>query len=896
MNKRKLAAILLLALLTVSVVSIFQPTFHFISSVAATDFFDDGFEHGQLNPSPGVWTSNFTEVDGNSSLSVVTDFPHSGTYCMNATIQSRAAWTSAYAQYDLSPIQPIISTRFYVNISSYPTSQTPSLFESSSSLTILTLRISSNGNLSLYYRNTTAGGFETISSNTQISLNTWTALEVNCSVLATGYIHVFKNDEEVADLAIVEVNNTDAGSHWHYKLGIINGYNTDAQAFFDDVVIADSHIGFSSSGYEVTAASGGIDDLQAAIDEVYAQGNGTVYIPAGTFTFDPNGTAFGKDNKPTGVKSYGGIDIIGAGASQTILNETQDPPVIGYAGTSMISVDGTNEIPFRISGIKFQGHITRENVSAVGLQICGGTDFRIDNCWFDSFDSQGINAKGAVYPAGANRGVIDHCNFTNSYKEVAHPDSDEWKWGYGVIVWSLNPDTWADFDTILGEYYEATNVVYIENCWFNACRHAVSESQGGYYVIRYCNITNNVLPNYGSIDTHGFNKGRGCEAYNNTVTATLGYGAAQAVWLRGGENTVFDNTFINCSHGIQIYSESTAFYQVKNSYFWDITMDGGGTWFQNNAPTDYTENVTYFLYERPDYTSFTYPHPLTYADMPPTYGSISSNETVAGEPCLISVLFNDNYGLSHYASQDNNTGTLTWSNGTFSTTPQWLNRTLNPLNTTDGQVVRWRVGANDTADQWTWISWQYIPLEGASDRFYFGFRFRCLDDEDVSTSITWTLSNASGSIEYTNASTVLSPTSYTLSVTYVEHEINSTSLTTSTHGNTTITFNLNMKEVTVGYIAFNTTITTMPVYADSPRSLVVDPTASAATLVVVAVARNCTHIMKGTSNMTTWTYTTSPSNHITFTVTSMDILAFWIDKPPIKVNGIEVIVKVNGVS
>jgi hypothetical protein len=358
----------------------------------------------------------------------------------------------------------------------------------------------------------------------------------------------------------------------------------------------------------VMARSGSIDDLQAAINAVHAQGGGTVFIPAGTFPFDPNGTLVGPDGRPCGVKSYGGINIIGAGSGQTILNETKDVPY-SPSNIAMITVDGLNELPFRISGIRFQGFVTNESTGNTGLTVFGASDYRIDNCWFDSFTGQGVQAvNGGVN--GVNRGVIDHCNFTNSYK-LKTPPSGGWLWGYGIIVWNLYDLAWSNITTLLGRYYGAHDIAYVENCWFDRCRHAISESQNGYYVIRYCNITNEVPPNFGSIDVHGFNFGRGCEVYNNTVTATSGYGAAQAVWLRGGTSTVFNNTFVNCLYGVMLFSESDLQHQVQNTYIWGNTMVGGGTAFADQSNGAYTQNVTYFLYERPGYTPFTYPHPIT---------------------------------------------------------------------------------------------------------------------------------------------------------------------------------------------------------------------------------------------------------------------------------------------
>lgn len=366
------------------------------------------------------------------------------------------------------------------------------------------------------------------------------------------------------------------------------------------MIASEMHNLTSTASYTVYAASGTVDAIQAAIDNVYAHGDGTgtVYIPEGTFTFNPSGITGPRGM--TGVISYGGVNIIGAGIGKTILQETHDSPVSEGYGCSMLAVDGSNNKTFVISGITFQGYVSTESNASCGLQLVSCTDYRVTNCSFDSFSSKAIECINVGNKI--NRGLIDHCSFSNSYKTA---DPSAWSWGYGVMVWDLNQDAWSDISTLLGQYAGAKDIVYIENCNFNQCRHAVTECQNGYYVIRNCIISDTIPSNYGSIDVHGVNFGRGCEAYNNTV---IGNGAGQAVWLRGGVNTVFNNTFVNCSYGVMLFNESATKYQVQNTYIWGNTMETG-TLFSNSG--NYTENVDYFLIERPDYTPYPFPHYLT---------------------------------------------------------------------------------------------------------------------------------------------------------------------------------------------------------------------------------------------------------------------------------------------
>jgi hypothetical protein len=355
-------------------------------------------------------------------------------------------------------------------------------------------------------------------------------------------------------------------------------------------------------------------------------GGGTVYIPAGTWDWDTF-TQVAPNSYSATVLIYGGVSLIGAGIGQTILKQTQSVPAT-RAQFDMLAVDGRNGFQTQIAGISFQGYTgyTNETAESCGVDMDGATDYRITNCSFDSFTNMAINAENVG--SGVNRGVIDHNVFSNSYKENT-PPSGGWMWGYGVIVWDVTCTHWSNFATILGQYAGASDIAYIENNHFTQMRHAVDESQNGYYVFRFNTVTNEIPENFGSIDVHGVNGGRGCEAYNNTIIATPGYNGAQAVWLRGGWDTVFNNTFVNCSSGVSLYFESAGdghtgynttndeFYDaVWDTYIWGNTMIGGGTVFSDNSGGVYTQNVDYFLYARQSYTPYTYPNPLTLQPIP----------------------------------------------------------------------------------------------------------------------------------------------------------------------------------------------------------------------------------------------------------------------------------------
>lgn len=198
----------------------------------------------------------------------------------------------------------------------------------------------------------------------------------------------------------------------------------------------------------ITAKSGSSNDIQAAVNAVHAAGAGTVYVPAGNYTFNILGTysmtlyATG----PVGVLSYPGVNIIGAGINQTvlILNYTGLPNTIYMFGVARQSASGN--APMRISGISFIGHQdpptgsnTENSYRCITLNSI--TDFRIDNCYFQDWPSTAI----AVYndapysQAEISRGVIDHNSFDNPYRNQWKPHNSSapggWAlWGYGVVI------------------------------------------------------------------------------------------------------------------------------------------------------------------------------------------------------------------------------------------------------------------------------------------------------------------------------------------------------------------------------------------------------------------------------------------------------------------------------
>ncbi len=91
--------------------------------------------------------------------------------------------------------------------------------------------------------------------------------------------------------------------------------------------------------------------------------------------------------------------------------------------------------------------------------------------------------------------------------------------------------------------------------------------------------------------------------------------------------------------------------------------------------------------------------------IPPTYGSISTNTSIAGAPCNFDSLISDDTNVSTYIFSTNNTGT--WTNDTaiafsnfYNSTTAWANVTKT-LNDTAGNTVSYLWFANDTSNNWS---------------------------------------------------------------------------------------------------------------------------------------------------------------------------------------------------
>jgi hypothetical protein len=347
----------------------------------------------------------------------------------------------------------------------------------------------------------------------------------------------------------------------------------------------------------MTARSGSPEDIQTAVDAVASLGGGIVYIPEGNFTFNYDGNY--------GVIIPGGVNIFGMGINKTILQVTEDYPT---GQKNMFLADGgAGSKPIRISGISFKGLIVGDDSTydTSGVRMTKSADFRIDHCHFQDFAS-GIETRNDI--GYTLRGVIDHCSFDNPYKDDPSVPGEK-KWGYGIIVGG-DSSTWNEIDYYLGQYNGKNNIVYIEDCDFNRCRHCVASSGSrAWYVVRHCDFTD--PRKYGMIDVHGsYAGGRGLEAYDNIIDSNNN-SQSNPFWIRGGGGVIFNNTMKNQPNpAIVLTTEGTGIQAVQDLWIWDNTLINVGEGLLD--PDGFTENVDYFLHEKADYIPYPYPHPLTF--------------------------------------------------------------------------------------------------------------------------------------------------------------------------------------------------------------------------------------------------------------------------------------------
>jgi len=372
----------------------------------------------------------------------------------------------------------------------------------------------------------------------------------------------------------------------------------------------------------ITAASGSRDDIQTAVDQAIA--GDIVQIPAGTFDF--NGTVIVKE----------GIHIRGEGRDNTVLTKagterymfrfkvlSNDSPA--FSAIKLVDPEG----PYAVYDI---------NKASIGVEMAYGCcDFRVFDCEFEGFGCAGVITREYWGSSSSvtwwkTRGVIYNSRFIDCYMPGL---------GYGANVQGGRDKAW-DEPLDLGSDW----ATFIEDNYFSGCRHAIASGDGARYVCRYNLIENNRRSH--AIYAHGpllSSRGtRKYEIYENVVKESADY--PDGVCIRGGDGVIFNNTFDISAWPIILTHDNLSLCkgwpcqdQIRELYIWGNSCNSNPVTRNNillekkDIEVILRENRDFFMYKKPGYTPYTYPHPLRTNEpfISISTFSLEFNATIAGD-------------------------------------------------------------------------------------------------------------------------------------------------------------------------------------------------------------------------------------------------------------------------
>jgi len=425
-----------------------------------------------------------------------------------------------------------------------------------------------------------------------------------------------------------------------------------------------------SNADEHYASSLSPTDIQMAV--IAAIPGDTVVLPSGDYS------GF---NKTIFVPN--GISLRGQGKDRTILRNTSSSIYLFVWN----STDTTSSYKVRISGLKLIGHGPD---SGSGIRLENVLEFAIYDLQVRDFGGVGV----ATY--GSSRGLIYSSDFINIFPYDLSGS------GYGVGVYG--DGIWDDPKPPLG----TKSAVFVEDCYFNGCKHAIASNADSHYVFRYNKVAG-LINNRQAVDAHGKQSQYQCgsntyEIYKNMVTGSgLTTQTDWGIVVRGGSGVIYDNTILKCDPGLDTPPKAIGVgiddhqsypdpYQVRDLYVWGNTHDGQAIVdvFVTDETAYYVKkDREYFLYKKPGYVSYAYPHPLRATASPLTV-SISASPVSGQAPLTVSFKGTATGGISPY--------TYTWNfgDGKASTTQNPAHTYQSVAKFTATLTVRDSQGASDT--------------------------------------------------------------------------------------------------------------------------------------------------------------------------------------------------------
>lgn len=312
----------------------------------------------------------------------------------------------------------------------------------------------------------------------------------------------------------------------------------------------------------------------------------TIVLPAGTCDWGANQ-----------LWILGGISLKGAGMNATIIQRTAPVP----ANTYLVRYDCTNGRPINFSDMTLVGaNLSYSQDRGLGL-IGGCVDFSVRNAKFTNFVFAGVEVRGLA----RQRGVIYNNQFIDNYNATVH------NLGYGVVV--FGDGTWPALE--LG----SANAVFVEDNYMSGNRHHIASNNGARYVFRHnVGVSNDLTKDFPQVDAHGLSSSprgtRSWEVYDNTFSAVLKSGRQFAgVGIRGGDGVIFRNTYTsNIASPVALILEGVACgtYPVQDQISQAFIAESSPAAVSSKCEQSIALGREYFLGKKPNYTPYSYPHPL----------------------------------------------------------------------------------------------------------------------------------------------------------------------------------------------------------------------------------------------------------------------------------------------
>jgi hypothetical protein len=276
--------------------------------------------------------------------------------------------------------------------------------------------------------------------------------------------------------------------------------------------------------------------------------------------------------------------------------------------------NGNPNLPSRFSDIELVGYREFNANSTYMLQgvwMDDIADFRVDHNYFGSVAGKGVMVTGINA-----HGVIDHNRLVNTNAIPAPYENRTVDYGIYVSPDSHNTFWDSDINNVIGHYTNYS--VFVEDNYFEKWRHCMCANHGAHYVFRHNTIQYDC--GYGSVDCHGPNNvgeegTRAVEIYDNTIIDPVNWNPSwtdyTALLFRSGGGVIFNNTVGGgYVYFLQFRQEGTdSTYYPHDFWIWYNTISNGVTYISTDGKV--TENVDYYLYAKPRYTPYIYPHPLT---------------------------------------------------------------------------------------------------------------------------------------------------------------------------------------------------------------------------------------------------------------------------------------------